>query len=212
METVNGVDLLKYLPLVEGIAHSIVAKQPLHSFLNYEDLVAEGFIGMKQGVERFNPAIGVNFATFITPRIRGAMYDAIRNGDYLSRLGRRKANESGDPFLIGNIDLHHELSDPCIELPDEHAEVTLFWELVTRYLRPVERTILLLYYRYGWSMKKIAANASKFGLKQVPRDGQGGINNLSESRISQLLQRIKPKIKERLIKAGYGLDTRERVA
>jgi RNA polymerase sigma factor for flagellar operon FliA len=58
-----------------------------------DDLIQVGMIGLTDALSRFDAAQGVQFETFATQRIRGAMLDELRGNDYLSR-GTRKHQRS----------------------------------------------------------------------------------------------------------------------
>jgi len=50
-------------------------------------------LGLIDAVERFDPQRGVKFETFATPRIRGAIYDGLRELDWVPRSVRSRARE-----------------------------------------------------------------------------------------------------------------------
>ena len=79
--------LKQYSPLVRRLAHQMLAKLPAN--VELDDLVQVGMIGLTDALSRFDTALGVQFETFATQRIRGAMLDELRGTDYLSR-GTRK--------------------------------------------------------------------------------------------------------------------------
>jgi len=54
----------------------LLASRIAQSGLDFEDAIAEGNIGLLQAIERFDPKAG-NFSSFVVPRIRGAILDAI---------------------------------------------------------------------------------------------------------------------------------------
>lgn len=66
----------QYLPLVDAIAKKILRSLP--SFVELDDLVAFGRLGLLEASRRFDPSRGVTFKTFGYYRIRGAIYDGIR--------------------------------------------------------------------------------------------------------------------------------------
>ena len=78
-------------PLVRRLAHQMIAKLPAN--VEFDDLVQVGMIGLADALTRFDAAQGVQFETFATQRIRGAMLDELRGTDYLSR-GTRKQQRS----------------------------------------------------------------------------------------------------------------------
>ena len=83
--------LKQYSPLVRRLAHQMIAKLPAN--VEIDDLIQVGMIGLADAMTRFDAAQGVQFETFATQRIRGAMLDELRGNDYLSR-GTRKQQRS----------------------------------------------------------------------------------------------------------------------
>ncbi len=79
--------LKQYSGLVRRLAHQMIAKLPAN--VEIDDLIQVGMIGLADAMTRFDAAQGVQFETFATQRIRGAMLDELRGNDYLSR-GTRK--------------------------------------------------------------------------------------------------------------------------
>jgi RNA polymerase sigma factor FliA len=84
----DGSALLKqYSPLVRRLAHQMIAKLPAN--VEIDDLIQVGMIGLSDALTRFDAAQGVQFETFATQRIRGAMLDELRGNDWMSRGDRR---------------------------------------------------------------------------------------------------------------------------
>ncbi len=79
--------LKQYSPLVRRLAHQMIAKLPANVEIN--DLIQVGMIGLNDALSRFDVAQGVQFETFATQRIRGAMLDELRGSDWMSRGDRR---------------------------------------------------------------------------------------------------------------------------
>lgn len=60
----------------------------LHSgntYLDYADIVSEGYVGLVQAANSFDETNGASFSSFAAQRIRGAMIDAVRTASPLSR-------------------------------------------------------------------------------------------------------------------------------
>ena len=83
--------LKQYSGLVRRLAHQMIAKLPAN--VEIDDLIQVGMIGLTDALSRFDATQGVQFETFATQRIRGAMLDELRGNDYLSR-GTRKQQRS----------------------------------------------------------------------------------------------------------------------
>ena len=77
----------QYLPLVRRLAGHMLAKLPPN--IELDDLVQVGMIGLTEALSRYEASQGVQFETFATQRIRGAMLDELRNGDWMSRSSRK---------------------------------------------------------------------------------------------------------------------------
>lgn len=80
----------QYLPLVRRLAHHMIAKLPPN--VELDDLVQVGMIGLTEALSRYEASQGVQFETFATQRIRGAMLDELRESDWMSR-GSRKSQK-----------------------------------------------------------------------------------------------------------------------
>ena len=83
--------LKQYSPLVRRLAHQMIAKLPAN--VEVDDLIQVGMIGLTDALSRFDAGQGVQFETFATQRIRGAMLDELRGSDWMSR-GTRKQQRS----------------------------------------------------------------------------------------------------------------------
>jgi RNA polymerase sigma factor for flagellar operon FliA len=79
--------LKQYQPLVRRLAHQMIAKLPAN--VELDDLIQVGMIGLSDALSRFDIGQGVQFETFATQRIRGAMLDELRGNDWMSRGDRR---------------------------------------------------------------------------------------------------------------------------
>jgi RNA polymerase sigma factor for flagellar operon FliA len=80
----------QYQPLVRRLAHHMMAKLP--PSVEVDDLIQVGLIGLADALTRYEASQGVQFETFATQRIRGAMLDELRENDWMSR-GSRKSQK-----------------------------------------------------------------------------------------------------------------------
>ena len=81
----------QHLPLVRRIAHHMIAKLPPN--VELDDLIQVGMMGLAEALSRYEIAQGVQFETFATQRIRGAMLDELREGDWMSRSSRKSQKD-----------------------------------------------------------------------------------------------------------------------
>lgn len=82
----------KHKPIVFHLAKKIALSLPFPTEM--EDLVAYGQLGLLEASERFDPTRGNSFSTFAFYRVRGAIYDGLREMGVIRRSssGSRAAN------------------------------------------------------------------------------------------------------------------------
>ncbi|WP_417545188.1 RNA polymerase sigma factor FliA [Marinobacter sp.] len=82
-----------HAPLVKKIALHLLARLP--ASVQLDDLMQAGMIGLLEAAQRYSSTKGATFETYAGIRIRGAMVDDIRKGDWVPRSvhrnGRRVA-------------------------------------------------------------------------------------------------------------------------
>lgn len=81
----------RYRPLVERIARRQADGLP--DSIAVEDLVQAGMLGLLEAARRFDPDHGTPFEGYAATRIRGAMIDELRPGDWVPRSVRRQGRE-----------------------------------------------------------------------------------------------------------------------
>lgn len=81
----------QHVPLVRRLAHHMIAKLPPN--VEVDDLIQVGMIGLTEALSRYEVAQGVQFETFAIQRIRGAMLDELREGDWMSRSSRKSQKD-----------------------------------------------------------------------------------------------------------------------
>jgi RNA polymerase sigma factor for flagellar operon FliA len=75
-----------FAPLAQRVMERMAIRLPPH--IAVEDLLQSALVGLYHAITRFDPAQGVRFETFATPRIRGAILDELRASDHASRSTR----------------------------------------------------------------------------------------------------------------------------
>jgi len=85
------LDIESYLPLVKRIAYHLKGRLP--DSVMVDDLIQSGVIGLLEAMQKFNATQGASFETYAGIRIRGAMLDEIRKGDWTPRSVYRKSRE-----------------------------------------------------------------------------------------------------------------------
>lgn len=79
-----------YIPLVKYIASRVIIGK--NKYVEYEDLVGYGMIGLMDAMKKFDESKGMKFSTYASIRIRGAMIDEIRKNSPVSKTIMDKLN------------------------------------------------------------------------------------------------------------------------
>ncbi|MDY6891531.1 MAG: RNA polymerase sigma factor FliA [Pseudomonadota bacterium] len=88
LEFKSGQELIEeYTPLVRRIAHHLMARLPSH--VQLDDLLQAGMVGLLEAAKRYDCSKGASFETYAGIRIRGAIIDEVRRGDWTPRSVHR---------------------------------------------------------------------------------------------------------------------------
>ncbi len=79
----------EHAPLVKKIALHLLARLP--ASVQLDDQMQSGMIGLLEAAQRYSATGGATFETYAGIRIRGAMVDEIRKGDWVPRSVHRNA-------------------------------------------------------------------------------------------------------------------------
>lgn len=102
--------LKRHVPLVRFTLERMTLPQN-RAWLDADDLVSAGFIGLADAVEKFNPDLGGKFSTYACFRIRGAILDEMRALDWVPRSVRQKSRELEQAYETLARKRHREASD-----------------------------------------------------------------------------------------------------
>jgi len=89
--TDESQQLEKYAPLVQRIAHHLRGRLPPN--ILFDDLLQSGMIGLLEAIKNYDGSKGASFETYAGIRIRGAMLDEVRRGDWVPRSVHRHSRE-----------------------------------------------------------------------------------------------------------------------
>ncbi|MDN3614427.1 MAG: RNA polymerase sigma factor FliA [Vibrio gallaecicus] len=81
----------KYSVLVKRIAHHLLGRLPPNVLV--DDLIQAGMIGLIEAQQNYDGSKGASFETYAGIRIRGAMLDDIRRGDWVPRSVHKNNRE-----------------------------------------------------------------------------------------------------------------------
>ncbi|AVP54189.1 RNA polymerase sigma factor [Clostridium tetani] len=80
----------KYIPLVKYIASRVIIGKT--KYIDYDDLVGYGMLGLMDAMQKFDPSKGMKFSTYASIRIRGSMIDELRRISPISKSAMDKLN------------------------------------------------------------------------------------------------------------------------
>ncbi|MGL4730166.1 MAG: FliA/WhiG family RNA polymerase sigma factor [Clostridium sp.] len=80
----------QYIPLVKYIASRIIMGKT--KYVEYEDLVSYGMIGLMDALNKFDESKGMKFSTYAAIRIKGSMIDELRKNSPISKGAMDKLN------------------------------------------------------------------------------------------------------------------------
>lgn len=87
----------RYAPLVKRIGLHLMARLP--SSVQLDDLLQSGMIGLLEAARNYDGSKGASFETYAGIRIRGAMIDEIRSGDWVPRSVHRNSRRISDAIV-----------------------------------------------------------------------------------------------------------------
>ncbi len=84
----------QYMPLVKYVAGKVATGMP--ESVEFDDLVSCGQFGLLDAINKFDPDKNVKFKTYAVTRIRGAIFDELREQDWVPRSVRQLSREIED--------------------------------------------------------------------------------------------------------------------
>jgi RNA polymerase sigma factor for flagellar operon FliA len=180
-----------YMPIVKYTAERLCSKLP--DKVELDDLISAGIFGLMDAIDAFDPARGVKFETYCSPRIRGSILDELRSLDMDLEQFERLQRDANAASLVslntqytdadGEKDIREidVISDGRSQDPLIEAQKRDLKNLLTKGLTRAERLIVVLYYYEEMTMKEIGATL-----------------DLSESRVSQMHSSIVARLRAQM--------------
>ncbi|MCM3745985.1 FliA/WhiG family RNA polymerase sigma factor [Paenibacillus pasadenensis] len=86
----------QYLPLVDYVTNRMAIGLPKN--VSKDDLASNGVMGLIDAIDKFDYKRGLQFETYASWRIRGAIIDGLRQGDWVPRSVREKAKRIEEAY------------------------------------------------------------------------------------------------------------------
>jgi RNA polymerase sigma factor for flagellar operon FliA len=93
----------QHLPLVDYAVSDVASRLPTH--VRRDELRSAAMLALVQASRAYDPARGVPFASFVKPRLRGAVLDELRDRDWMSRTVRLRARQRNDAEQVLSVQL-----------------------------------------------------------------------------------------------------------
>jgi RNA polymerase sigma factor for flagellar operon FliA len=115
------------LPLVKSIALRIRMKLP--DFIELDDLMQAGLIGLLNACQSYDPQQGASFQTYASIRIRGGILDELRRNDWLPRSVQTQLGEVSRAIAKvearqGKAPRDHEVAEEMGVSIEEYQQLT----------------------------------------------------------------------------------------
>lgn len=112
-EVENKIVVEKYIPLVRHIAGKVILGKS--KYIEYDDLVGYGMIGLMDAFKKFKPEKGMKFSTYASIRIKGSMIDEMRRNSPISKGAMDKLNRYNQAIeklqtILLREPLYHEIA------------------------------------------------------------------------------------------------------
>lgn len=120
----------KYIPLVKYIASRVIIGKT--KYIEYEDLVSYGMLGLMDAINKFDETRGMKFSTYASIRIKGAMIDELRRNSPISKGAMDKLNRYNDAIEKLQKKLERDPSD---------GEIAKFLQISVKEMMEIENYI-----------------------------------------------------------------------
>ncbi len=96
-QTCGVIRVEEYASLVKRIAHHMMIRMP--ASVQVEDLIQAGMIGLLEAAQKYDASRGASFETYAGIRIRGAIVDEMRRGDWAPRSVHRNSRRISEAIV-----------------------------------------------------------------------------------------------------------------
>ncbi|WP_250657675.1 RNA polymerase sigma factor FliA [Alkalimarinus coralli] len=175
----------QHAPLVKRIAYHLMARLP--ASVQVDDLIQSGMMGLLEASKKYEPSKGASFETYAGIRIRGAMMDEIRKGDWVPRSVHRNTRK---------------ISEAIKAVEDREGRDAKDHEVAAELDMDLDE-----YY----ACIKDSASGKLFSFEEILEGGEGAVDQLAASSETPYSELQDDAFKEGLVQAIASLPERERL-
>lgn len=183
-----------YIPLVKRVVHRLAGRMPKD--IELKEMINSGMIGLVDALEKYDPKMETNFATYAQFRIRGAILDSFRAQDWMPRTLRHKAHKIEKAYMIVEQQLGRAASDREVA-----AELGLELTEFNRQLSEVSNTVMYSFDELGFGHGDERFQSEEHGQSKSPNPLDALLLRERVSLIARALDRLPSK--ERLVTTLY---------
>jgi len=99
----------QYVKVVKYVSGRMAIGLP--HYVEFNDLISAGLLGLIQAIDHFDHQRGIKFETYAIPRIRGSILDELRSQDWFPRSLRRKAKQLEEAYSTLEVKLGRPATD-----------------------------------------------------------------------------------------------------
>jgi RNA polymerase sigma factor for flagellar operon FliA len=197
--------VLAHLGMVKRVALHLKVRIP--PFMELDELIQVGMVGLLEAARAFNPAKGIEFESFALSRVRGAILDEVRNLSFLPRsavafnksenkatnhlaseLGRAPTQAELADHMGDELDLFHKKRGKAKRFETFSIEV-MADEVMSIADESARQPDAIVEHKELMSLYYV----EELNLKEI-----GEVLGVTESRVSQLLSAIVKKLRSTL--------------
>lgn len=143
-----------YRPLVELLARRLSKRLP--PSVGLDDLVSEGYVALLKAAQRYDPSTGVPFGAYARTRLTGALLDALRAMDPLSRRDRAEVTAGTKAWEEVSLDVATDVAhDAAADVRAADLASRRVEQLLAA-LDPVTRTLIRRVHLDGEAVPAVA--------------------------------------------------------
>lgn len=170
----TNADVEKYRWIVNTRVRYIMNSRPIPSFMNEDDLIGVGMESLVLAYRNYDSSKHPDLIGYLKFRVLNAIRDELR--EFLGRKLQRPVGNSVPFHMVGDI-VDYNADDLCEKMDNKLRGLRLWGEI--NKLPEKERQIMIMSYK-----------------EELTQEQVGDVFGLSDSRVNQILQKTKKRLKE----------------
>lgn len=136
--------VMAHLGMVKRVALHLKVRLP--PFMELDELIQVGMIGLLEAARAYNPSKGIEFENFAHSRVRGAILDEVRRLSFLPR--------SAVAINKSHNEANHELAAELGRTPPNQSWPTIWAKILSFFTKKEHKLVDLKPIRWKWLLKR----------------------------------------------------------